>query len=60
MCAFSDNDPVTAGGDKPFREQIPGAKNRSHITIAGAAHFLQEDKPGELADVINSLIADTP
>ncbi|MCE9620883.1 MAG: haloalkane dehalogenase [Actinomycetia bacterium] len=58
LCAFSDSDPVTAGGDKPFREQIPGAQNRPHITIAGAAHFLQEDKPGELAEVINHLIAE--
>lgn len=59
LCAFSDGDPVTAGGDKPFREQIPGTQGLDHVTIAGAGHFLQEDKPAELAGVISRLIADT-
>ena len=49
LSAFSDSDPITAGGDKPFREQIPGAQGQQHATIAGAAHFLQEDAPSELA-----------
>jgi haloalkane dehalogenase len=57
LCAFSDSDPVTAGGDKPFREGIAGARDVEHVTIAAAAHFLQEDTPTELAAVIDQFIA---
>jgi haloalkane dehalogenase len=60
LCAFSDSDPITAGGDKPFREQIPGAQGQPHTTIKGAAHFLQEDAPAELAEVIVRFIAANP
>lgn len=59
LCAFSDSDPVTAGGEKPFVERVPGAAGREHVTIAGAAHFLQEDAPQQLADVIVAFIAAT-
>ncbi len=33
-------------------EWIPGAAGRGHVTIAGAGHFLQEDRGQELADVV--------
>ena len=52
LCAFSDSDPVTKGADAPMRERIPGAHGQPHVTIAGAGHFLQEDKGAELADVV--------
>ncbi len=52
LCAFSDSDPVTKGADAPMRERIPGAQGQPHVTIAGAGHFLQEDKGVELADVV--------
>lgn len=58
LCAFSDADPITAGGDKPFRERIPGARGQPHTSIEGGGHFLQEDRPVELASVINEFIAD--
>ncbi len=60
LCAFSDGDPVTAGGDKPFREQVPGARGLQHTTILVAGHFLQEDRPAELAAIINQFIAEHP
>ncbi len=49
LTLFSDQDPVTAGGEKPFQTLLPGAKGQPHATIAGAGHFLQEDKGEELA-----------
>jgi haloalkane dehalogenase len=52
LTAFSDRDPVTAGGDRIFQERIPGAKGQPHTTITGAGHFLQEDKGEELARVV--------
>jgi haloalkane dehalogenase len=51
LCAFSDKDAVTAGGDRPFR-QLPGAQGQAHTTTEGAGHFLQEDKGEALAAVI--------
>ncbi len=55
LCAFTDGDPITAGGDGPMRELIPGARGRDHVTISGGGHFVQEDRPGELADVVVGL-----
>ena len=59
LCAFSDSDPITAGGDKPFRERIPGATEVDHTTISGGGHFLQEDRGVELAAVIVDFIERT-
>jgi haloalkane dehalogenase len=59
LCAFSDSDPITRGADRLFRERIPGCAGQPHVTIAGAAHFLQEDRPAELADTIVRFIAGT-
>jgi haloalkane dehalogenase len=52
LTAFSDGDPITRGGDFFLQNAIPGAKGQPHVTIAGAGHFLQEDKGEELARVI--------
>jgi haloalkane dehalogenase len=59
VCAFSDKDPVTAGGDKPFRQRIPGAQGRVHPAVEGGGHFLQEDRPEALVALITALIEET-
>ncbi len=59
LCAFSDSDPVTAGGDKIFQKLVPGTQGQPHTTIMGAGHFLQEDKGPELAQVIVNFMAQT-
>jgi haloalkane dehalogenase len=60
LCAFSDSDAITAGGDRAFRTHVPGARGQPHTTIAGAGHFLQEDRGPELASIVNAFIEDTP
>lgn len=51
-CAFSDQDPITRGGDRKFRERVPGAKdNPLHRTLKGH-HFIQEDDPEGFAAAI--------
>jgi haloalkane dehalogenase len=60
LTAFSDSDPVTAGGEKIFQEQVPGAKGRAHVTIRGAGHFLQEDKGPEVAAAVLQFMQDSP
>jgi haloalkane dehalogenase len=52
LVMFSDQDPITKGGDQPFRERIPTAKDQPEITIKDAGHFLQEDKGEEIAERI--------
>jgi haloalkane dehalogenase len=57
LTTFSDSDPITRGGDRPFHRLVPGAKDQSHVIIENAGHFLQEDKGEELAQIINRFIA---
>lgn len=59
LTAFSDGDPVSAGGEKIFQEKVPGAKGLPHIIIKGGGHFLQEDCGEELAAVTINLIKTT-
>jgi haloalkane dehalogenase len=59
LTAFSDGDPITAGGDRPLRDRIPGAKGQPHTTIEGAGHFLQEDRGPALATVVAEFVAAT-
>ncbi len=57
LCAFSDNDPVTGGGARPFRESVPGAQGQPHATIEGGGHFLQEGRGDVLAKLIVDFVA---
>jgi haloalkane dehalogenase len=56
LCAFSNNDAVSAGGDKRFRDEVPGAKDQPHVTIEGGGHFLQEGRGEELARVVAEFV----
>ena len=56
LTAFSDKDPVTNGGEAVFQARVPGTKGRKHVTIEGGGHFLQEDCPDQIADVIDAFI----
>jgi len=57
ICCFSDSDPVTAGGDRPFLELVPGAQDQPHVTVEGAHHFFQEDAAPQLARIIIDAVA---
>jgi haloalkane dehalogenase len=59
LCVFSDKDHVTNGHSEHLTSRIPGAQGQSHVTITNAAHFLQEDKAPEFAEVINNFIRST-
>jgi haloalkane dehalogenase len=51
-CAFSDGDPITRGAERAFLTDVPGTRGFTHPTIAGASHFLQEDRPEALARAV--------
>ncbi|WP_370326039.1 haloalkane dehalogenase [Euzebya sp.] len=54
VTAFSDADPITAGGERVFQKLVPGAAGQPHTTVHGG-HFLQEDSPAELAALIDQI-----
>ncbi|MCH8907208.1 MAG: alpha/beta fold hydrolase [Candidatus Heimdallarchaeota archaeon] len=56
MTAFSDKDPITRGGERTFKRDIPGARDINHPIIMNAGHFLQEDKPIELFELLTNFI----
>jgi haloalkane dehalogenase len=59
LTLFSDNDPITKGGDKVFQERVPGTKGQPHATTSGG-HFLQEDCGPDLADRIDAFVKANP
>jgi haloalkane dehalogenase len=60
LTAFSDSDPITAGGDKLMQKLIPGTQGQAHTTIVNGGHFLQEDQGEALAQVVVKFIAANP
>ena len=59
LTAFGKDDLLMAGRDKIWQETVPGAQGRAHILIDGGAHFIQEDKPEELVELLDSFIKST-
>jgi len=57
ITAFSDGDPVSAGGDAPFIKRVPGAAGQPHVTVNNANHFFQEDAASQLSQIIIDAIA---
>ena len=57
LLAFSDQDPITGGGDAAFGDRVPGAQGQAHTTIEGGGHFLQEDQGPALAAVLVDFMA---
>ena len=57
LTAFSDQDPVTKGGEVIFQKRVPGAKGQPHKILKGGGHFLQEDVHAELSEMLIGLCA---
>jgi len=56
LTAFSDGDPATAGWETVFQQRVPGAAGRTHPTISGAGHFVQEEQGEELGRIVADFI----
>ena len=59
LTAYSDGDPATRGWDRVFQQRVPGAHGQNHVTIAGAGHFVQEQRGEELGRIVARFVADT-
>ena len=51
LTLFSDQDPITKGGEQVFQKLIPGTKDQAHQLVSGG-HFLQEDQGELLAELM--------
>lgn len=60
LCAFSDGDAITKGGERIFLSQVPGCAGQPHTTVSNAGHFLQEDRGPFLAQLIIDFARSTP
>ncbi len=60
LTAFGDSDPVTAGWEKPFQDEVPGAQGQQHVVLEGARHFIQESHGPELAEIIVRFMKNNP
>ena len=56
LCAFSDSDPITAGGDRPFLKFVPGTAGQPHTVVESAGHFVQEDASERLVTLTHDFI----
>lgn len=56
ITAFGTDDAMMAGRDKQWQEQVPGAKGQAHTLVKGGDHFIQEDKPEELVEILSQFI----
>lgn len=54
LTAFSDQDPITRGADERLQARIPGCKGQNHTTIKNGGHFLQEDQPEAIVEVLDA------
>ena len=52
LTAFGADDIVMKGREKVWQDTVPGAKNQKHTIIDGGSHFIQEDKPEELVELL--------
>jgi haloalkane dehalogenase len=59
LTAYSDGDPATRGWERVFQERVPGAAGRAHPVIAGAGHFLPEEKGEELGHIVADFVEAT-
>jgi len=56
LTAFGDKDTLMAGRDKMWQERVPGAQGQAHTLVKDGSHFIQEDKPEELVDILDQFI----
>jgi haloalkane dehalogenase len=58
LTAFGSADPVSfkPGAHLKFQRLVPGAAGQAHRVIDGANHFIQEDAPDELVDIIDEFV----
>jgi haloalkane dehalogenase len=59
LTVFGSDDPISfkPGAHLKFQRKVPGAAGQPHRVIEGARHFIQEDAPEELVEIIDTFVA---
>lgn len=52
LTAYGSDDNLMKGRDKVWQTSVPGAKNQSHTLVEGGHHFIQDDKPEEITQLL--------
>ena len=52
LTAYGKADPIIGFFDTVFQEHVPGAKGQPHRTFPDGQHFIQEEEPDALVEVI--------
>jgi haloalkane dehalogenase len=52
LTVFGDRDPISKGAEVSFQQRVPGAKGQRH-RIVEAKHFIQEDQPDLIAEILH-------
>jgi haloalkane dehalogenase len=55
ITAFGADDTLMAGQEKVW-QKVPGAQGQAHTLVKDGAHFIQEDKPQELVEILTKFI----
>ncbi|MCH2170620.1 haloalkane dehalogenase [Myxococcota bacterium] len=56
LCVYTDDDPVSRGGQLAFIERVPGARGQAHRQFDTGGHFLQENRDEDFAHAIIDLV----
>ena len=56
LTVFGSEDPISfkPGAHRKFQRVVPGAAGQDHVVIEGARHFVQEDAPDRLVEIIDA------
>ena len=60
LTAFGTDDNLMKGRDKVWQETVPGAQGQAHTLVEGGHHFIQDDKPNELSQLLIEFIKSNP
>ncbi|MFK8053020.1 MAG: haloalkane dehalogenase [Woeseiaceae bacterium] len=52
LTAFGTDDSLMAGRDKVWQTTVPGAEGQAHTLVENGNHFIQDDTPVELAELL--------
>ena len=56
LTAYGSEDKLMADMAKVWQEKVPGAKDQPHTKIQGAHHFIQDDMPDEITELLIQFI----
>ncbi len=56
LTAYGTEDVIMAGREKVWQNLVPGAQGQAHTMVEGGQHFIQDDKPAEISQLLIDFI----